>query len=318
MSEAIRTALAEEMRRDPNVFIMGEDIGKFGGCFGVTAGLWDEFSERIFETPINEFAPALACEGAAVLGKRPVFEIMFGDFLGYCYSAVCLDAPQHHFCTGGQLKLPIVYRIAQGGFISSGAHHSNCIEGWVYNHPGLYLLAPSTPADAYGLLKSAIRDDNPVLFLETKAQYAKKDAVPLDEDYTVPIGKAAIIKEGKDITIVAWQMMRDFVMAAIPELEKQGVSVELIDPRSLVPLDVDTIYSSVKKTGRLLIVHEHVQRGGIGESIAANVMKELWSDLKKPVSVMGRACIPIPAGTVEACLYPNPATIQAEVEALMK
>lgn len=317
-AEAIRAALSEEMRRDPNVFMMGEDIGKFGGCFGVTTGLWDEFKDRIYETPIVEFAPALVCQGASVLGKRPVFEIMFGDFIGYCYSAVCLDAPVEYFVTDGRLNVPIVYRTATGGFISSGAHHSNCIEGWVQNHPGLIVLAPSTPADTYGLLKSAIRNDNPVLFIENKVQYFNKGEVPLAEDYTVPIGKAAIAKEGKDITIVAWQFMRDMVQGVIPELEAQGISVELIDPRTLIPLDYETLYASVKKTGRLLIVHEHVKQGGMGESIAANVMKDLWGSLKKPVSVLGRAFMPIPGGTVEAALYPSAASIKAEVEALLK
>jgi pyruvate/2-oxoglutarate/acetoin dehydrogenase E1 component len=318
VSEAIRTALAEEMRRDPNVFMIGEDIGKFGGCFGVTTGLWDEFSDRIYETPIVEFAPALACQGAAALGKRPVFELMFGDFLGYCYSSVCLDAPKFYYVTGGKLKQPITYRVAQGGFISSGAHHSQCIEGWVNNHPGLYMVAPSTPADYYGLLKTAIRNDNPVLYLEEKIQYAKKGDVPVGSDFVVPLGKADKVKEGKDITILAWQMMRDVVEKLIPDLEAEGVSVELIDPRSLIPLDTDMLYDSVKKTGRLLIVHQHVKSGGLGESIAANVMKDLWGDLKKPVSVMGMDSRPIPAGAIEAVLYPNAATIKAEVLEMMK
>ena len=304
MSQAIRDALAEEMRKDENVYLIGEDIGKFGGTYGVTRGLWDEFQDRIYETPISEFAPAAMALGSAIRGKRPVMEVMFGDFFGYTYSPVLLDAAKSYYVTNGLAKAPVVYRAAQGGFVSSGAHHSNCIEGWINNHPGIYIVTPSTAKDAKGLLKAAIRDDNPVIFLEHKLQYAQRGEVP-EGDYEIPLGKADVVKEGKDITVVAWQVMRNFVEKVIPDLEKEGISVELIDPRTIRPFDYETLNASVKKTGRLLIVHEHTKIGGVGESIAANVQKDVWDFLRHPIEIMGQAEVTIPMGFEERYIYPN-------------
>lgn len=317
MSQAIRDALAEEMRRDENVFLIGEDIGPFGGTYGVTKGLWDEFKDRIFETPISEFAPAAMSIGAAIMGKRPVMEVMFGDFFGYTYSPVLLDAAKSHYVTNGKSKVPVVYRSAQGGFVSSGCHHSNCIEGWINNHPGIYIVTPSTAKDAKGLLKAAIREDNPVIFLEHKLQYAQRGEVPVD-DYVIPLGKADVVKEGTDITVVAWQVMRNFVEKVIPELEKDGISVELIDPRTIRPFDYETLNESVKKTGRLLIVHEHTKIGGVGESIAANVQHEVWESLKQPIEIMGQAEVTIPMGFEERHIYPNQEEIAEKIREMVK
>lgn len=309
---AINAAMSEEMRRDKNVYLMGEDVGKFGGCFGISAGMYNEFGpERVIDTPISEGAGAYMAIGAAVYGKRPIYELMFGDFVSYTYAPICLDAATLHYVSNGEAKVPIVFRGVQGGFINSGVHHSNCVEGWVNNIPGLTVIAPSTAKDYYGLLKSAIRCDNPILFLENKVQCASlKGEVPDEaEDYTVPIGVADVVREGTDITIVAWQFMRQFVEMAVPELEKLGISVELIDPRTIKPFDFETLEKSVEKTGRLMIVHEHVKNGGVGEYVASKVMTDLWGKLKAAPVVMGREDIPIPWGGEETMIYPNPETI---------
>lgn len=316
-SQAIRDALAEEMRRDPDVYLMGQDIGKFGGTYGVTKGLWDDFEDRILETPISEFAPAAMALGSAVTGKRPVMEVMFGDFFSYAYSPVLLDAAKTHYVTGGVGKVPVVYRAAHGGFVSSGAHHSNSVEGWINNHPGVYIVTPSNAKDAKGLLKASIREDNPVIFLEHKMQYAQRGEVP-EGDYVIPLGKAEVVKEGTDITVVAWQMMRNFTEKAVSQLEKEGISVELIDPRTIRPFDYETLYESVKKTGRLLIVHEHTKIGGVGESIAANVQKDCWDSLKLPVEIMGQVEVSIPMGFEERHLYPTKESIADKIREIVK
>lgn len=314
---AVNEALAEELRREPSVFLIGEDIGKFGGCFGITAGLYNEFPDRIFDTPISEGAPAYLSIGAAIMGKRPVFEVMFADFICNAYSAVAYEAPIFNYLTNGDIKCPVVFRTAQGGFVGAGSHHSNVIEGWFQNHPGMTIIAPTTAADTKGLLKAAIRSNNPILFLEHKALYGGKGEVP-DGDYTIPIGVADVVKEGKDVTIVAWQFMRNFAQKAISQLEKEGVSVEFIDPRTIRPFDYKTLSKSVNKTGRLLVVHEHPKLGGVGESIAANISKMCFANLKKPVEVLGRAEVPIPAGPGEAFMFPSVDGIIEAVRNLVK
>lgn len=318
---AIKTAMAEEMRRDKDVFLMGEDVGKFGGCFGISAGLYDEFGpERVIDTPITEGVGAYMSIGAAAMGKRPIYELMFGDFVSYTFAPICLDAATMHYITNGAVKVPVVYRAVQGGFINSGVHHSNCVEGWVNNIPGLTVVAPSTPKDYYGLLKSAIRCDNPILFLENKVQCATgKGEIPDEaEDYIVPIGVADVVKEGTDVTIVAWQFMLDFVKMCLPEFEKLGINVEIIDPRTIKPFDYATVEKSVEKTGRLLIVHEAVKAGGVGENIAGNIVTDLWGKMKKAPVVMGREDIPIPWGGEEVMIYPNPELIVKAVAGLMQ
>lgn len=317
LSAAIREALTEEMRRDNNVMMLGEDIGVFGGCFGVTAGMYDEFPGRIFDTPITEEGYCNAGIGLAASGKRPVVELMFADFCAVAYDPVCLEAPKLYYVTGGQAGIPIVFRGAQGGFISGGCHHSNCVEGWVQNHPGLIVISPSTPKDAKGLLKSAIRNNNPVLFLEHKLQYAEKGEVP-EEEYTIPIGVADVVREGADVTIIAWQVMRTFSEQAAEELARQGISAELVDPRTIRPFDYETVYASVKKTKRCIVVHEHPTTGGIGGEIATRIMQECWSDLKKPVARLGSADVSIAYGPEEAFMHPTKESIMEAVRALMK
>lgn len=321
VSVAIRSAMSEEMRRDKDVFLMGEDVGKFGGCFGISAGMYDEFGpERVIDTPITEGSGAYMSVGAAAMGKRPIYELMFADFVSYAYPAITLDAPTLHYLTNGVIKVPVVFRAVQGGFISSGPHHSNCVEGWVNNFPGLTILAPSTAKDYYGLLKSAIRSDNPILFLENKVQCATgKGEIPDEaEDFTVPIGVADVVKEGTDVTIVAWQFMLDFVKMCLPEFEKLGINVEVIDPRTIKPFDYATVEKSVEKTGRLVVIHEGVKDGGVGECIAANVVTDLWGKMKKAPVVLGREDLPIPSGQEEAMIYPNPEMIIKTVAGLMQ
>lgn len=318
---AVKAAMTEEMRRDKNVLLMGEDVGKFGGCFGISAGMYDEFGpDRVIDTPITEGVGAYMSIGMAAMGKRPIYELMFADFVSYTYAPICLDAATQYYITNGKVKMPIVYRAVQGGFINSGVHHSNCVEGWVNNIPGLTVCAPSTPKDYYGLLKSAIRCDNPILFLENKVQCASvKGEIPDEaEDYTTPIGVADVCKEGTDITIVAWQFMLDFVKMALPEFEKLGINVEVIDPRTIKPFDFATVEKSVEKTGRLMIVHESVANGGVGDYIASHVMRDLWGKMKAAPVVLGRADFPIPAGTEEVMLYPNPETIIKAAAGLMQ
>ena len=318
VGQAWNEAVEEEMRRDKDVFMFGEDIGAFGGCFGMTAGLYNKFPDRIIDTPISEMACANMAIGAAAAGKRPIYEIMFGDFVGYIYAPLTMEMNQTRYVSGNKVKLPIVVHAPQGGvFTNSGCQHSNCVEGWVQNAPGLTVIAPTTPYDMKGLMKAAIRSDNPILFLEHKVQLANKGEVP-DEDYVVPIGKADVAKEGTDITIVAWQLMRQFVEAIIPNLEQMGISVELVDPRTIKPFDYETVEASVKKTGRLLIVHEHVEKGGVGQAVAGVIGKDLFGQLKCPIEVMGRADVPIPAGSEEKYLYPMPEQIAAKIIEMVK
>ena len=317
LSAAIREALAEEMRRDERVMMIGEDIGKFGGCFGVTAGMYEEFPERVIDTPISEEGYCNAGIGLAAAGKRPVVELMFADFVAVAYDPVCLEAPKIHYVSGGNGSMPIVFRAAQGGYISGGCHHSNCVEGWVQNHPGLIVISPSTPKDAKGLLKSAIRNNNPVLFLEHKLQYAEKGEVP-EEEYTIPIGVADVVREGSDVTIIAWQVMRTFAEEAAAELEQQGIHAEIIDPRTILPFDYDTACASVKKTGHCIIVHEHPVTGGIGGEIATRITERCWGDLRKPVVRIGSADVSIPYGPEEAYMQPSAKVIVEAVRELVK
>lgn len=295
--EAIRSGLQEEMARDRAVYILGEDV-TMGGPFGATKGLIDEFGERrILNTPISESTIMGMATGAAALGLRPVVEVMYIDFITLAMDQLVNHAAKLHYMTGGQLRVPLTVR-AQGGVVgASGAHHSQSFESWFMHVPGLKVAIPSNPADAKGLLKAAIRDENPVLFIEHRGLYWSKGAVP-DGDHVVPLGVADIKRPGTDVTVLALSRMVGEALTAAEQLAGQGISVEVIDPRSLSPLDLDTIVTSVRKTGRLVIAHEAVETGGAGGEIAAQVQEAAFDYLDSPILRVGAPFTPVPATPV--------------------
>lgn len=296
--EAIREALREEMEKDEEVFLMGEDIAEFGGTYKVTQGLLEEFGpERIRNTPISESAIIGAAVGSSISGMRPVAEIMYIDFITIAMDQIVNQAAKIRYMTGGQVKVPLVIRTQGGGGRSSAAQHAQSLEAWFCHVPGLKVIMPSTAYDAKGLLKSAIRDDNPVIFIEHKILYNIKGPVP-EKEYLIPLGKAEIKREGGDFTIVATSRMVERALLAAAELDKEGTSLEIIDPRTLVPLDKETILSSVKKTGRVLIVHEACERSGFGAEIAAVLAKEAFDYLDAPIERLGARNTPMPFSPV--------------------
>ncbi|MDR0387880.1 MAG: alpha-ketoacid dehydrogenase subunit beta [Treponema sp.] len=313
---AIRDVLAEEMRRDPEVFIMGEDIAKQGGIFGCTRGLLEEFGEeRIRNTPISENTFVGMGVGAASVGMRPVVELMYMDFLYLAMDQVLNQAAKIRYMFGGKVKVPLVIRGQQGIGRGNGAQHSQSVESMMMNIPGIKVVTPSCPADAAGLLRTAIRDDNPVLFFEHKAMYNTKGEVPDDPEFAVPFGKADVLREGRDATIVANFLYRGKSLEAADILAKEGISVEVIDPRTLVPLDSDTIVASVKKTGRLITVHEAHREMGWGTEVAARVTEKAFQYLDAPpVRVGSKMCsLPFNLG-LENAVVPQVSDITAAVK----
>jgi pyruvate/2-oxoglutarate/acetoin dehydrogenase E1 component len=281
------------MLRDPNVFVMGEDV-TLGAVWAITKGLAEEFGiERVRDTPISESAFVGAGIGAAMTGMRPIVEVRFTDFLFVAMDQLANQAAKLRFMTGGQVKLPLVFRAALGGGLSAGAHHSQCPEALFMHIPGLKIAMPSTPYDAKGLFKTAVRDDNPVMFFEHKCLYGTKCYVPEDE-YTIPFGAAEVKKEGKDVTLVATSLMVHKSLAAAKKLENEGIGVEVIDPRTLVPLDKQTILNSVEKTSKLVIVGEDCKTCGVGAEIAAVVAEEAFSYLAAPIKRVAVLDVPIP------------------------
>jgi pyruvate dehydrogenase E1 component beta subunit len=305
--EAVREALIEEMTRDDRVFIMGEDIGPYGGVYRVTEGLWEKFGgDRVIDTPISESAVMGAAVGAALNGTRPIVEIMFADFLTLCMDHIVNGAAKVCYQYDGEMSCPLVVRapigITGGG---AGVHHSQSCEAWFLNVPGLKVVMPSTPYDAKGLLKSAIRDDNPVLFFEHKLLYNVVGDVP-EEEYTIPIGKADIKMEGSDVTIVANALMMHRALEAAKKLKDEGVSCEIVDPRSLLPLDEALIIGSVKKTGRLVIVQEAPKRYGYGAEIAAMISEKALEYLDAPIKRVANPGTPIPyTANLEQAVIPK-------------
>jgi len=292
--QALQEALQQEMRRDPRVFLLGEDIGAYGGAFGVTRGLLAEFGpERVRCTPISEATIVGAATGAAVTGLRPVVEIMFMDFLTLTMDQLANHAAKFRYMYGPQAHVPIVIRTPAGGGRSYGATHSQSLEAWFLHVPGLKVVAPATPADAKGLLLTAIRDDNPVLFVEHKLLYATTGPVP-DEDEPIAIGEAAVRREGQDVTIVAYSFHLGMALQAAEDLAPHGIDAEVIDLRSLVPLDTETIVGSVRKTGRLVCVEEGTRTGGVGAEIAARVAEHAYEYLDAPIRRIAAPDIPIP------------------------
>ena len=295
--DAVAEGIAREMRRDPSVVCIGEDIGAAGGVFKTAAGLFDEFGAgRVWDTPISEQAIVGAAMGAAMSGVRPVAEIMFSDFLACCWDFIANEMPKVRYMTGGQVKVPMVVRTANGGGLGFGAQHSQAVENWAMTVPGLVIVAPSTPADVIGLMASAIRSDDPVLFFEHKALFATKGE-PAPEGHVVPFGQANIVREGTDITLVglAWSM--PLIRDAADRLAAMGISAEVIDLRTLVPLDAATVLGSVAKTSRILIVEENPYQGGWGGTLASIVADEGFYDLDAPVKRLAAASVPLPFAT---------------------
>ncbi|MFB3905762.1 MAG: alpha-ketoacid dehydrogenase subunit beta [Acidobacteriota bacterium] len=304
--EALTAAMDEEMTRDPNVFLIGEDIGLYGGVFGVTKGLLARYgAKRVRQTPISESAIVGAAIGASMIGLRPVAEIMYFDFAATCMDQIINQAAKIRYVSNGQVKLPMVIRTQAGGGRGKGCTHSQYLEALFFHVPGIKIVAPATAHDAKGLLKSAIRDDSPVLFLENAFFYNKKEKLP-EEEYTVPLGEAAVRKTGRDLTLVTYASMVDRCLQAADSLEHRGVSAEVIDLRTLVPMDVDTVVKSVRKTERCVIVHEAYRRGGIGAEIASLVMEKVFDYLDAPIGRVGALETPIPfAESLEREVLPS-------------
>lgn len=294
-SEALRDALSEEMLRDERVYIIGEDIAfyKGGGLYGVTRGLVDRFGkERVIDTPICEQAIVGSCVGAAIMGMRPVADLMDSEFLVACFCEVVYEAAQMRFVTDGDVRVPLVIRTASGAEKAGFPYHSKSPEAWFIHAPGLKVIVPSTPADAKGLLKAAIRDDDPVLFLEHKRLYQMKGEVP-EEEYIIPIGKAEIKRHGNDVTIVAVGWMVHEALAAAEDLVREGIDLEVVDPRTLLPLDKATILNSVRKTGKVVIVEESLKTGGIGAEMSAIIAEQAFDHLRAPVMRVASPDIPV-------------------------
>ncbi|HHU31289.1 MAG: alpha-ketoacid dehydrogenase subunit beta [Zhaonellaceae bacterium] len=290
--KAINEALHQEMERDENVFILGEDVAKMGGDFGITQGIWHKWPHRAKDTPLSEQAiVGLAC-GAAVRGLRPVAEIMFADFISCSFDQMVNNAAKLHFMFNGKVSCPIVVRAPQGAGIRCAYHHSQSVESWFMNVPGLVIVAPSTPYDAKGLLISSIRNDNPILFLEHKMLYNMKGEVP-EESYEIPLFKADVKRQGSDITIVAYSRMLHFALEAAERLAQEGVSVEVVDPRTLYPIEKETIINSVGKTGRLVIVQEAPKTMGYASEISAIVTEEIFEYLKAPIKRVASLDAPV-------------------------
>ena len=292
--QALNDAMRQEMERDKNVFIFGEDVGKFGGCFGVTQGLFDQFGElRVRDTPITESCIMGAAAGSAAAGLRPIVELMFVDFIGVALDQLFNQAAKMRYMFGGKAKVPMVLRMPQGAGVCAAAQHSQSLEAWFMHMPGVKVCMPSTPADAKGLLISAIRDDNPVVFLEHKLLYGVQGEVD-DAPYEIPLGKGDIKREGTDVTIVATALMVHRALEAAEKLAADGISVEVVDPRCVLPLDMELIINSVKKTHALVVVQEAVKFAGFGAEVAATVAEEALDYLDAPIARLGAPFCPVP------------------------
>lgn len=315
-AQAVRTAIREEMKADETVILFGEDVGQYGGVYGATTGLQREFgSERVRDTPISEMAIGGMAVGAALAGFRPIAEIMYCDFLAQASDAIVNNAAKWRYMSGGQVCLPLVVRSPAGGGAGYAAQHSQNLEAWFAHIPGLKVVMPGLPRDARGLLKAAIRDDNPVLFLEHKAHYTYKGEVPAEEE-VIPLGVADIKREGKDVTLVAWSKTLTFCLEAVELLAEEGIDVELVDPRTLQPLDIETLCTSVAKTGHLVVAHEAVTFGGLGAEIVAEVVEQVWGSLRKPPLRLGAPFVPVPySEPLERFVIPQVPDIVAGVKA---
>ncbi|MEQ2527447.1 alpha-ketoacid dehydrogenase subunit beta [Bacillaceae bacterium CLA-AA-H227] len=327
-NKAMAEAIAQEMERDPNVFVLGEDVGKYGGIFGATQGLFDKFGEsRVIDTPISETAFIGAAIGAAAEGMRPIVELMFVDFFGVCMDQIYNHMAKIPYMSGGNVKLPMVLMTAVGGGYSDAAQHSQTLYATFAHMPGIKVVAPSTPYDLKGMMTSAIRDDNPVVFMfhKTLQGLGWMDQVDYsvgevpEEPYMVPLGKAKVVQEGKDVTIVGIQMMTHQANAAAEILANQGISAEVIDIRSIVPLDKETVLNSVRKTHRLVVVDEDYLSFGLTSEIAAIVAEEALYELEAPIKRLAIPNVPIPySRELEKFVIPNAQKIADAVVQLME
>ena len=316
--QAIGKALADAMRADPRVLLLGEDIGAAGGPFGVTRGLWDEFgAERVRDFPISEAALVGTALGAALSGYKPVAEIMFMDFVTLAMDALVNQAAKAHFMFGGRASVPLVVRAPHGGGVNAGAQHSQCLEAWFAHVPGLQVLCPATPADAYGLLRAAIESPNPVVFVENKSLYARKGEMA-DDQGAIPIGKARLARAGRDVTVVTYGAALYQAEAAAQSLAGDGIDVEIIDLRSLQPWDEGAVLASLAKTHRLVVFHEAVEAFGIGAEIAARMADVGFDELDAPIVRVGAPFMPVAyAPELESAYTPNAEKLQAAIRRVL-
>jgi len=317
--QAVAEAIAEEMARDPRVFIMGEDVGLHGGAFGATKGLFEEFGPgRVKDTPLTESVIVGAGVGAALTGMRPIVEIMYIDFMCMAMDSIVNQAAKVKYMFGGHARVPLTIRTAFGAGRGNAAQHSQSLETWLTVVPGLLVVMPSTPYDAKGLLKSAIRNDNPVIVIENKQLYGDSGHVP-EDDYLVPIGKAAVRTEGKDVTLIATSRMCSFASSAVEKLSFEGIDVELIDPRTIKPLDMETIAASITKTHRVVVVNEGPKTGGFSNEVSSKIMDTCFYDLDAPVLRVAAEDVPIPYNAIlEAEVIPAEKDILAAVKKVME
>jgi len=315
---AINEAIKEEMERDEKVFLAGEDVGKPGGPFGITRGLYEQFGEkRVKDTPLSEEAIVGLAVGAAAAGYRPIVEIMFMDFIAIAMDQICNQAAKCRFLYGGMVSFPMVIRTLCGTGLRAGGHHSQSLESWFIHTPGLKVVMPSTPQDAKGLLKSAIRDDNPVIFMEHKGLLSLKGEVP-EGDFTIPLGLADVKRPGEHVTVVATGKMVHTALGAAQKLSADGIEAEIIDPRTLSPLDAETILTSVRKTNHLVVVHEAPKPCGFGAEIAAVVAEQALDFLDAPIKRITFPFTPVPFGPLEDELVPKENDIMAAVKEIVR
>ena len=313
-TQALNNALDLAMEKHAEMFVIGEDIAEMGGDFGVTRGLLAKYGpERVRDTPLSEAAIIGTCAGAAMVGMRPLAEIMFADFIAECYDQIVNNVAKLHYMFDGQFKAPLVIRTACGGGFGGGPHHSQSVEGWFMNVPGIVIVAPSNPLDAKGLLLASIDSDDPVLFLEHKALYRSRAEVPA-EYYTTPLGQAAIAREGSDVTVVAAMRMVPMALAAAEQAAADGVSVEVVDLRTIRPYDAETVLASAAKTGRVVVANEAPRIGGLGAELSARISEECFADLRGPVVRVDGLDTPIPFSVpLEHVVLPGEADIAAAI-----
>ncbi len=316
--QAVREAMSEEMRKDPTLYLMAYDIGEYGGEFRTSTGMWAEFGDRrVQDSPISENAEIGLAVGAAITGCKAIVEIPFMDFIPMCMDAIVNQAAKFNYTFAGQRSVPIVVRTAMGGYIRAAEQHSQCLENWFVHVPGLKVVIPSTPYDAKGLIKTAINDPDPVICVEHKFMYPMKGEVP-EEEYFIPLGSADIKKEGKDLTVIATSYMVHLTLNVARKLEKEGISIEVVDPRSLFPLDEDKILGSVQKTGKVVIVHEAPVRGGWGGEMAAVIADKAFGYLDAPIKRVGAKDAPVPfPGVLEEFVLPSESTIEAAIRSIL-
>jgi acetoin:2,6-dichlorophenolindophenol oxidoreductase subunit beta len=315
--EAVAEGISREMRRDPSVVCLGEDIGAAGGVFKTMSGVFDEFGpRRVWDTPISEQAIVGAAMGAAMTGLRPVAEIMFSDFLACCWDYLANEIPKVRYMTGGQVTVPLVVRTANGGGLGFGAQHSQAVENWAFTVPGLKIAAPSTPADVVGLMASAIRSDDPVVVFEHKGLFASKGPVA-PPDHVVPLGEANVVRSGDDVTVVALASTVPIALQAAEQLATEGIGVEVVDLRCLVPLDMRTVLESVRRTSKLVVVEENPFQGGWGATVVSIVADEGFELLDAPIVRVAAECVPLPfADALEDEVIPSTAKLAGAIRRL--